>query len=291
MTSLRVWLLAARPKTLLASVAPVMVGTAMAFGDGRVHWPTAFLALVGALLIQIGTNFCNDYADFKKGADTTARVGPLRATQSGLISPAEMQRATFLAFGAAAIVSIYFILRGGWPYAVVAVTALLSGWAYTSGPFPLGYHGLGDLFVLVFFGPIAVAFTYHAQASQWSPDSMLAGLAVGLLAVAVLVSNNLRDEDTDRAAGKHTLVVRFGTNFGRLEYSLCIVGAIILAVAIAWCRPERAGVFLAGLTMVPAWSLLRAVWRDRAGELLPVLPRTARLLMLYAALFSVGWLL
>jgi 1,4-dihydroxy-2-naphthoate octaprenyltransferase len=291
MTSPRVWILAARPKTLLAAIAPVLIGTAMAASEGRAHILTASLCLIGALLLQIATNFCNDFADFKKGADTHERVGPMRATQAGLVSPETMLRATALTFAAAACVCVYFVFRGGWPYAVVGALALLSGWAYTAGPYPLGYHGWGDSFVLVFFGPVAVAGTYHLQTLHWSWDPVVAGVGAGLLSVAILVANNLRDAQTDARAGKRTLVVRFGVRGGRLEYTFCLSLAILLAASLAVARPDHRGAALAALIARPAWPVLKAVWRDEGAELLPVLALTARLLLAYAVLFSIGWLL
>lgn len=291
MTPLSVWILAARPKTLFAAVAPVLMGTVMAVAAGRGHALSAGMALLGALLLQVATNFCNDYADFKKGADTSERVGPTRATQAGLVAPATMLRATLLTFAAAGLVCLYFVYRGGWPFAVIGALALLSGWAYTAGPYPLGYHGWGDLFVLVFFGPVAVAGAYYLQALAWSWNPVIAGIGAGLLAVAILVANNLRDAETDARAGKRTLVVRGGVTFGRIEYTACLLAAALLPLLLAAARPDHRPAALAALVLIPALPALRAVWRDRGSALLPVLAQTARLLMIYAALFSIGWML
>ncbi len=168
---MRVWWEAARPKTLWASAAPVVMGTAMALADGALHAPSALCALLGALLIQVGTNYANDYSDFVKGADTEARIGPVRATQSGLVSPRTMKRATALVFLLTLVPGAYLVYRGGWPLVAIGVVSILCGILYTAGPWPLGYIGVADLFVLVFFGPVAVGGTYYVQAQElgWPP--------------------------------------------------------------------------------------------------------------------------
>ncbi len=213
-SSVQTWLLAIRPKTLGAAVAPVLVGTAMAVEAGRGHVPSAFVALACALLIQIGTNFSNDYLDFEKGADAETRKGPTRVTQAGLVTPQGMRRATAGVFGLAFALGLYLVYRGGWPVLLIGVLSIAAGVLYTAGRFSLAYLGLADGAVLLFFGPVAVGGTYYVQALAVTPAVLVGGLAPGLLATAVLLVNNVRDVAEDRAAGKRTLVVRRGRRFG-----------------------------------------------------------------------------
>ena len=291
-SKLSTWILAARPKTLWAGVAPVLMGTALALSDGLLHLPAALAALTFALLIQVATNFCNDYADFKKGADTEDRQGPLRVTQAGLLSPETVLKATWLVFALAVLVGLYLAARAGWPFIVVVFLSVVCGALYTAGPFPLGYLGLGDVSVLVFFGPVAVAGTYLVQASAIPTDVILYGLSPGLLAVAILVVNNLRDIEGDALAGKRTLAVRFGKTFTRTEYGLCIVVATLLPLAIGYRFSEGHGLLLTLLILPLSVSPLRSVFGGATGyHLNPVLGQTARLLLLYSVLFSIGILL
>lgn len=286
-----IWLLAIRPKTLWASVAPVMVGLALAYGAGPIHWFTAAATLIGGLLIQIGTNFSNDYSDFQKGADTTERQGPLRVTQAGLISPAGMLRATIFVFALAGLTSAYLVSSAGWPIAVIGTAAVVSGVLYTAGPFPLGYLGLGDLFVFIFFGPVAVGGTYFIQRGAVSWPVLVAGLAPGLLSVAILVVNNLRDIEGDRAAGKKTLAVRFGPLFVRMEYLFCIlVSAAIPVVLVVWMGWYHAVALASLVLIVGALPAIRKVFKHTDGKNLnPVLGGTARLLLIYSLVFSIAW--
>lgn len=289
---LGVWLQAARPKTLWAAFAPVLIGTAMAFADGALHVPAALAALAGAFLIQIGTNFCNDYADFRKGADTAARTGPLRVTQAGLVTPEAMLRATVRVFALAALISLYLVARGGWPLLVVALLAIASGVLYTAGPYPIGYLGLAELFVLIFFGPVAVAGTYYVQALTVTPAVIVAGLAPGLLAVAILVVNNLRDIKGDAAAGKRTLAVRFGERFARKEYVFCVLAAVGTPVVLFYGQQgEHPFSLLAVLTLpIVRPTMIRVCQSGDPAVLNAALAETARALFLYSVLFSLGWI-
>ena len=220
---LRIWLMASRPRTLGAAIAPVVIGAAMAYDAGAFHRVSALCALAAALLVQIGTNFANDYLDFVKGTDTDKRTGPTRVTQAGLVTPKTMRRATTLVFALIALPAAYAIYRGGWPFLAIAVASVACGVWYTAGPYPLGYIGLSDVAVLIFFGPVAVGGTYYLQALELPAQVIIAGIAPGLLAVALLTVNNLRDIEEDRAAGKKTLAVRFGAEFAKMEYLFCIV--------------------------------------------------------------------
>ena len=286
----RSWLLAARPKTLWAAVGPVMVGTALAFGDQSLHIPSVLAALAGAILLPIGTNFCNDYADFKKGADTVHRVGPARAVASGWITPRQMLIATVLVFALAALVCGYLVTRAGWPLVVLGVVSIFAGVIYTAGPYPLAYLGLGDLFVLVFFGPVAVLGTYYVQALEFSPIAFYAGIGPGLLSVAILTVNNLRDVANDAVAGKRTLAVRWGVTFARAEYIACI---LIAAAMPFWLvhlgGPSRGNAIMASLIVFAAWPVIRLVCTKSGRELNPGLGMTALLLLVYFMTFSIGW--
>lgn len=291
-SSLSVWVLAARPKTLPAAIVPVVIGTMLAIEAGGFHAPSAFLALVGAVLIQIGTNFSNDYVDYLKGADTTERKGPLRVTQAGLVSPEVMRRATGLVFGLAFAAGLYLIWRGGWPILVIGVLSIVSGILYTAGRYSIAYLGLGDLFVLIFFGPVAVGGTYFVQTLALEPHVIAVGIGTGLLSVGILLSNNIRDVDEDRLAGKKTLVVRFGRNFGIVLYAACIVIAAIIPAIIAFSGGEHY-LSAATLVLIPLAipNVLTFIRHRDAAALNPLLGATARLLLLYCILFSAGWLL
>jgi 1,4-dihydroxy-2-naphthoate octaprenyltransferase len=281
--------LAARPKTLSAAVAPVLVGAGLAAHHDSFAALPVLAALLGALLIQIGTNLANDYYDFVRGADTAERVGPMRVTQAGLLAPDAVRRAMVLVLGAAMLPGAYLVSVGGWPIVWIGLVSIACAVLYTGGPAPLAYHGLGDVFVFVFFGLVAVGGTYYVQANAWPSEAWLAGAGVGALSTAVLVVNNLRDIDTDAVAGKRTLAVRIGRAGTQAEY------ALLLALAAA---VPPVGVAAFGW---PAWSLIslaavalaaapaRAVFAHRSPrELLPALGGTARVLAVYAALLALG---
>ncbi|MDE2027508.1 MAG: 1,4-dihydroxy-2-naphthoate polyprenyltransferase [Candidatus Omnitrophica bacterium] len=286
------WVLAIRPKTLPAAIAPVLIGTAMAFGDGLFHAPSALACLAAALCIQIGTNLANDYFDFKKGADTAERQGPVRVTQAGLIKPEIVLAAAIAFFVLSALASVYLIERAGFWIFVIASASIISGVLYTAGPKPLGYLGLGDLFVFIFFGPVAVAGTYYVQGLEMDPAVIVAGLAPGFLSAAILAVNNLRDIDTDRRAGKLTLAVRFGRSFAMSEYLFCIMAAVLTPYAVYLITDDHQGIAAASLTGFWAISSVKAAFThlDGAG-LNKVLASTGRLLLLYSVLFSLGWVL
>lgn len=283
------WLLAARPKTLPAAAAPVLVGIAVAWAEGVFVLLPALAALLGALLIQIGTNFANDYFDFVQGADTAERIGPTRAVAAGLLTPAAMKRGFIVAFALAFLVGIYLVVRGGWPIVAIGLASIASGIAYTAGRHSLAYLGLGDLFAFVFFGPVAVAGTHYVQALAWSPAALLASIPIGCLVVAILVVNNVRDVDTDRTAGKRTLPARFGRTFGRIEYMVLLIAAYL--TPIAFLATGRAG----WLTLLPLATLplavppLRVVLGSTEGPALNrALAHTARLLAVFGLLWAAG---
>ena len=289
---LKIWLWASRPKTLPAAIAPVVVGTAMAYEAGGFHGMAAAAALLGAILIQVGTNFCNDYVDFKKGADTRHRKGPLRVTQAGLVSVRAMRNATVLVFTLALMTGIYLIARGGWPIALIGMLSIMAGIGYTAGKFPLAYIGLGDLFVLVFFGPVAVGGTYYVQTLEITPTVLIAGCATGLLATAILQVNNIRDVEEDRQANKKTLVVRFGRKFGTGLWAFCVVIAALIPLEMLVATAEHQWSASTLLILIPALAVFQRLRTETVMErLTPLLGWTSLLLLAHAVLFSVGWLL
>lgn len=286
-----VWLTAIRPRTFPASLAPVLLGGAIAAHDHLFHTLSFAVTLFSALFIQIGTNLANDYYDFKKGADSPARVGPVRVTQAGWLTPAQVRLGYRLSFAVAFTLGMYLVARGGLSIVLIGLSSILFGILYTGGPAPLGYTGLADLFVFVYFGPVAVAGTYLVQAQRWSLASLIAGIAPGLLSVAILTANNLRDIASDTLAGKKTLSVRFGRNFGRWEYFLAVM--IALLVPLVFFVSRGAMVFLLPQLLLPvAFMLSLKIFQEREPQvLIRVLEQTGQLLLAHAILFSLGWLL
>lgn len=290
---LRLWVLAARLRTLGAAVAPVVLGTALAYKTGARAWLAALAALLGAILIQVGTNYANDYFDFVKGADTAERLGPTRVTQAGLIQPEQVFKAFLLTFALAALPGLYLVYQGGWPILVLGLLSILSGILYTGGPFALAYLGLGDLFVLIFFGLVATGGTYYVQVHSLNTGVLVAALGPGLLATAILAVNNLRDHRTDALSGKKTLAVRFGARFCQLEYLFCWLGACLLPLGLFVFGAEKHPLSLLAMgALLPAWPAIRTVMSlDADPALNPILGKTGQLLLLYTLLFSLGWLL
>ncbi len=282
------WFLATRPRTLVAGAVPVTVGSALAFRDGFFQLLPALGCLVGALLIQIGTNLVNDYFDFKRGADNADRLGPPRATQQGWLTSKAVFTGAMVCFALAFAVGMYLVSVVGWPLFIVGVTSLLAGYAYTGGPFPLAYNGLGDVFVLVFFGFVAVGGTYYVQAGAVSLQAWLAAIPVGLLGVALLAVNNTRDEKTDAAAGKRTLVVRLGAGFGRAEYVTCLVVSLLVPLALVVSGLTTPWVLLAWLSVPLMRAPLKLLFNENGAALNAALAGTARLQMVYGLLFAVG---
>ncbi|KYH26835.1 1,4-dihydroxy-2-naphthoate octaprenyltransferase [Halalkalicoccus paucihalophilus] len=296
------WLMAARPQTLPVAAAPILVGVGLAFEDGVFSLLPALAAFVGATLIQIGTNFANDYYDAIKGADTDDREGFTRVTQSGLIEPGEVKRAMVLTFALAILVGTYLVYVGGVPILVVGLASVASGIAYTGGPYPYGYRGLGDLFVFVFFGLVAVTGTYYVQAAAvlagpfplWLPpgtvtvEAVVASLPVAALATTILVVNNVRDRETDRETGKRTLAVMLGYRFSRAEYAALFALAYLTPL---WFLATDFGlpILLPYLTVPYAALLVRTLFTETSGEALnPALEQTGKLLAAFAALFAIG---
>ena len=284
-----IWTQAARPKTLWAAVAPVLVGSALAWRDGVFHWPSALAALLGGILLQIAANFANDLFDFERGADTHERLGPLRVTHAGLVSPRAMRTALFIVIAIAFAIGIYLVWRGGWPIVAIGLCSIVALILYTGGPFPYGYRGLGELFVFIFFGGAAVGGTYWVQALAITPTAIWVSASMGCLAVAILVVNNLRDIDTDRAAGKRTLAVMLGRTGARVEYVVVLIVAACVPVALVLLHLGTAWVMLATAGTLLAVPMIRTAFRATDGPTLNgVLAQTARLQLLYGILLSIG---
>jgi 1,4-dihydroxy-2-naphthoate polyprenyltransferase len=287
-TRAQAWAAAVRPRTLSAAVVPVAVGTAVAARAGQARPGVALAALAGALLIQVGTNLVNDWGDCRRGADGPERLGPARAVQSGWLTSAEVLVGAALAFSVAVAIGGWLVARGGWPIAGIGIASLIAAVAYTAGPFPLAYHGLGEAFVFLFFGPLAVCGTELVQAGQASPLGVLASLPVGCLAAAILLVNNVRDVDGDRRAGKRTLVVRLGRRAGRALYAGAVGGAFLGATGLAGWLSDPAALLpwlAAPLAPVP----LGAVVRQTDGPALnAALAATARLHFAFGLLLAAG---
>ncbi len=282
--------MAARPKTLGAAVAPVLLGTAMAYEVGALHLPAALCALLGAVLIQVGVNYHNDYTDFVKGTDTDERAGPMRVTQAGYVAPETMRRATIVVFALAVLAGVYLIVRGGWPVLGIGVASIASAVLYTAGPYSLAETGLADLFVLIFFGPVAVGGTFYVQALTITWPVLVAGLGPGLLSEGILLVNNIRDLEGDWAASKRTLPVRLGRRFGVVLYTACMVGAALIPVGLYMMTGAHPWVLCAVPILLLAIAPIRTLWSEHRPEYLnPLLASTGRLLMLYSVVFALGW--
>lgn len=269
------WILAARPKTLSAAVVPVLAGAALV----RTPLKCGLLActLLGAVFIQIATNYINDALDFKKGADTGERLGPTRVTAAGLLSANAVMMGAYLCFGVAAACGVPLIIHGGWPLLAIGVASIIAAYAYTGGPYPLAYHGLGEIFVIVFFGIIAVGGTYFVQTLGWTTDITIAGFGVGCLATVLLVINNLRDVASDRVSNKRTTVVRFGETFARVEIALC---ALLPFAAAAYL-----GRFYTLIALPLAIFVIVSAWRGNGRALNRSLALAGLLQWCYGLLF------
>jgi 1,4-dihydroxy-2-naphthoate octaprenyltransferase len=287
--ALRLWLIAARPRTLPAAIAPVLVGTALA-GSEDVFRPLAFAcALVGSVFIQIGTNLSNDYSDARRGADTEDRLGPVRVTAGGLMPPRRVLLGTWVAFGIAAAAGAYLVALAGWELLLVGAASILAGVLYTGGPRPYGYEGLGEVFVFLFFGVVAVTGSYFVQTEELRWEAFALSLPVGLLAAAILVVNNVRDVETDRRAGKRTLAVRLGRDRARRLFAAMVVLAFA-APPVIWLAGGLSPWVLVALAAVPlAPPLIRTVLRRSDGPSLNrALADTGRLLAAFSLLLAAG---
>jgi len=289
---LRLWLVAARPRTLPAAVAPVLVGTSLAASED-VFKPLRFAAaLVGSIFIQIGTNLANDYSDARRGADTEDRLGPVRVTAGGLMPPRRVLIGTWVAFGVAVAAGSYLAAVAGWELLVVGVLSIAAGVLYTGGPRPYGYEGLGELFVFVFFGLVAVGGSYFVQTEDLRWEAVALGVPVGLLAAAILVVNNVRDIETDRRAGKRTLAVRLGRDRAVRVYWEMLMFAFVSIPIIDALGDLDEWILLSLLALPLALPLGRTLRERRDGPALnQLLADTGRLLAVFSLLLSIGLLL
>ena len=289
LTPARVWWSAVRPATLAASVAPVLAATAVALHEDGVNAWAGFAALVIALAIQLGVNFANDYSDFKRGADTPARVGPVRASASGVVNPEHVRLAAIAAFGFAGMVGLVLSLALDWRLLIVGAACLLAGWLYTGGPRPYGYLGLGELFVFVFFGLVATCGTVYVETGRVSPLAILVACGIGFLATAILVLNNLRDIDTDRAAGKRTLATRIGRPATRYLLVALVVGAFAVPVAVLVARLAPVTVMVVALAIpIAALPVRTALTATKPPALVAALKQMAATELAYALLLVIG---
>lgn len=289
LTPARVWWSAVRPATLAASVAPVLTGTAIAIHEGGLRWAAGAAALVVGVAMQLGVNFANDYSDFKRGADTAARVGPVRAAASGIVGAEQVRFAAIAVFGLAGVVGFGLSLAVDWRLLFVGAACLLAGWLYTGGPRPYGYAGLGELFVFVFFGLVATAGTAYVEIGRVSELAMLAGCAMGFLAAAILVLNNLRDIDTDAAAGKRTLATRIGRERTRVLLLVLVCAAFAVPIALLLFRALSVTVLLVYLAIPVAAAPVRTAFESSSPlQLVNALKRMAAAQLTYALLFTVG---
>jgi 1,4-dihydroxy-2-naphthoate octaprenyltransferase len=288
----RVLWLAIRPATLAASVAPVLAGTAVAVHEGGARPWAGIAALVTALAMQIGVNLANDYSDFIRGADTPERIGPMRAAASGVIAPERVKWAAIASFGVAAVIGLVLSLATDWRLLFVGAACLLAGWLYTGGPRPYGYLGLGELFVFVFFGLVATIGTVYVQELRVTPLAVLAGCGVGFMATAVLILNNLRDIDTDTAAGKRTLATRIGRGPTLILLVLVVVAAFTVPLVIMFSKLASVTIMAMQFGIPIAWVPVRTAFATRSGPpLVRALKRMASAELAYALLMTVGLLL
>ncbi|MEQ1806012.1 MAG: 1,4-dihydroxy-2-naphthoate polyprenyltransferase [Burkholderiaceae bacterium] len=292
-TSLRAWAMAARPHTLSIAVNPVAVGAALAWAEtGRIDLGVLWLALLGAVLLQLGTNLDNDVSDFERGTDRGGRLGPPRAAALGLLAPRQVRAASQACFVLATALGLILVARGGWPILVAGIASAAAAMAYSGGPRPISYTPLGDFVVLLFFGGVAVGGTYYLQALTLSPGALIAALMVGLPATAVLVVNNYRDLEPDAMVGKRTLAVCLGRRFSRWEYTLLMFAPFALLGALALATRIGVTLLIPLLGLPLAATLVRSFWRETPGPAFnALLARTARFQVLYSALLCAAILL
>ncbi|MEW6400709.1 MAG: 1,4-dihydroxy-2-naphthoate polyprenyltransferase [Chloroflexota bacterium] len=288
MSPFQIWWLAIRPRTLPAAASGVVMGSALAWRDGFFQWLPALAALLVALLLQIGSNVANDVYDFERGADVGERHGPLRVTQARLLTPSQVKQGMWIIFGLAVLCGLYLTSVRGWVVILIGVAAILSAIAYTGGPWPLGYHGLGDLFVFIFFGVAAVAGTYFVQVGSVSAAAWWMSVPVGLIITAILVVNNLRDIQHDRAAGKRTLAVMLGEMGTKTEYVLCMAVAYMILPVLVLANIVPVTSLLAWLSVPIAIKATRTVFTQKGRPLNAALAGTGQTALAYSLLFWVG---
>lgn len=288
MNPIQIWWLAIRPRTLPAAASGVTMGSALAWLDGSFQILPALAALMVALLLQIASNVANDVFDFERGADTPERLGPVRVTQAGMLTPTQVKRGLAVIIGLAILFGLYLASLRGWTVILLGAAAILSAVAYTGGPYPLGYHGLGDVFVFIFFGVAAVAGTYFVQVGSVSAAAWWMSAPIGLIVTAILVVNNLRDLESDRKASKHTLAVRFGEKGAKLEYILCMGVAYLTLLLLFVMEVIPVGGLLACLSLPIAIRTLRVVLTQKGRPLNAALAGTGQTAFLFSMFFWLG---
>lgn len=282
-----VWVIAARPRTLVASICPVIMGAVLAKQEGCLSILVLLITLLSAIGIQITTNFANDYFDYLRGADTKDRLGPMRVTQAGLVTPAQMKRAVIIALGATALLGLSLVYVGGIFISLLLATSLILAIGYTKGRFAIAYLGLGEIFVFFFFGPIATTGTYYLQMQSISWQAALLGVSSGALSSCILLVNNIRDVEEDRAANKKTLIVRFGKTFGKTLYTALITIAMLLPLLF---YKEHPYVVMASLTLFPASIICFQLWKVEEGTGYNLLlEKTAQMLLLFTLILAATW--
>lgn len=293
MTFFDKWMLGIRPKTLPAAASPVLMAWGVAAAaTGSFRWGAALAALFGALMIQIGTNLINDVMDYAKGADTAERLGPIRVTQAGLLSPKQVWFGVVISYGLAAIAGIYLYFVAGWPVLLIGIASFIAGLAYTAGPYPLAYIGLADLFVMIFFGFVAVGGTVYVIIGEVPVSAWLAGAAAGALTVNILVVNNIRDIKTDRQANRRNIPVVFGRKAAEWEYAFMFLVAYVVPLILIYKNIASYWLLLVFVTVPQAWKLFMVLRSGLEGKgLNKILGQTAQLLFRFGVLFAVGMIL
>lgn len=284
------WMLAIRPRTLPAAAAGVMMGGALAWQDGFLRIDALLVCLFAALLLQIGSNLANDVFDYERGTDTPERLGPTRVTQAGLLTPSQVKVGMAVVFGLAAMLGLYLAYLGGLPIILLGIAAIISAIAYTGGPFPLGYYGLGDIFVFIFFGLASVAGTYYVQAGFVSPAAWWMTIPPGMIITAILVVNNLRDLENDRKAGKHTLAVIFGEHATKIQYMVCLTLAYLIIPIASWLGIVPWPSLLTWVSLPIAYQAARVTLTQKGRPLNTALASTGQTALLFSLLFWAGLL-
>ena len=284
------WIIAIRFKTLPAAISPVLLGSTLSYNNGYFNSLIFFMTLFAAILIQIGTNFANDVYDFQKGTDRDDRLGPVRATQAGLISPEKMKASMLLTFSLAILVGLYLAWIGGIPIVIIGIASIISGIAYTGGPYPLGYNGFGEIFVFIFFGIIAVPGTYYLQSGTITPSTVWLGACMGMLSSGIIVVNNIRDRDTDKVTGKKTLAVQFGLIFSYIEYFILIILPYFILLFLIISKDLASSMFIVFFSLPIAIYQIILLMTKKGDKLNSVLTSTAKLLFIFTILSSIGLL-
>lgn len=290
--SFQIWLLAFRPKTLPAAIAPVIIGLSYSYHLEIFKPFIALFTLLASILIQIGTNLANDVYDFEKGTDTKERLGPKRVTQAGLLTPKQVKKAMIITFFFAFLIGFYLVGVGGWPIVIIGSFAIISGIAYTGGPFPLGYNGLGDIFVFIFFGIVAVPGTFYLQGGElFDSFAIVLGIIMGLMADCILIINNIRDADNDIKTGKRTLAVIFGKKASKIQYSIFAIIPYLLPFGIFHYAFPKLAFFMVLFSLPICLKNILDVWNKSGASLNLVLANTARLQFVYTILLVLGFLI